>query len=218
MDLGLCCLHIPNDTFSHGLTHVISPKLILFMVLYFNLFGIQGQDIIIWAIVNPESTIYAPNFKEVGRAYCFWDVYASVTLFILILWRLLFDVGRPCVYPASIRQSYIHWSIRFLFPDDNLSKHQWIFTKLGMCIDIVEIWFGIANGQILSKFYGAICPRSPYFRFRMITWVNINGFSPNLVCALILWRSGFGLLMGKVCQSLTELSARDMPIFSFSRQ
>ena len=33
----------------------------------------------------------------------------------------------------------------FSLPDDNLSKHQWIFTKLGMCIDIVEIWFGIAN-------------------------------------------------------------------------
>ena len=27
----------------------------------------------------------------------------------------------------------------FSFPDDNLSKHQWILTKLGMCIDIVEI-------------------------------------------------------------------------------
>ena len=37
--------------------------------------------------------------------------------------------------------------------------HQWIFTKLGMCIDIVEIWFGIANGQISSNFYGVICPR-----------------------------------------------------------
>ena len=34
----------------------------------------------------------------------------------------------------------------FSFPDDNLSKYQWIFAKLGMCIDIVEIWFGIANG------------------------------------------------------------------------
>ena len=28
------------------------------------------------------------------------------------------------------------------------------------------------------------------FCFWMITWVNINGFSPNLVCALILWISG----------------------------
>ena len=55
----------------------------------------------------------------------------------------------------SVRPSYI----RFSFPDDNLSKHQWIFTKLGMCIDIVEIWFGIANGQIFSNFYGVICLR-----------------------------------------------------------
>ena len=53
------------------------------------------------------------------------------------------------------------------------------------------------------------------FSFRMITWVNINGFSPNLVCALILWRSGLGWLMGKFRQFLTELSAWDMPIFSF---
>ena len=34
------------------------------------------------------------------------------------------------------------------FPDDNLSKYQWIFTKLGMCIDIMKISFGIANRQI----------------------------------------------------------------------
>ena len=47
----------------------------------------------------------------------------------------------------------------FSFPDDNLSKHQWSFTKLGMCIDIVEICFGIANGQISSIFDGVICPR-----------------------------------------------------------
>ena len=26
------------------------------------------------------------------------------------------------------------------------------FSKFGMCIDIVEIWFGIANGQISSNF------------------------------------------------------------------
>ena len=47
----------------------------------------------------------------------------------------------------------IHVSVclsEFLFPDDNLSKCQWIFTKLGMCIEIVQIWFGITNGQISS--------------------------------------------------------------------
>ena len=51
----------------------------------------------------------------------------------------------------SVLQSYIPPSVRFSFPDDNLSKHQWIFTKLEMCIDIMEIWFGIAKGQISSN-------------------------------------------------------------------
>ena len=45
----------------------------------------------------------------------------------------------------------------FSFPDDNFSKYQWIFMILGMCIDIVEICFGVANGQILLIF--DICPR-----------------------------------------------------------
>ena len=50
------------------------------------------------------------------------------------------------VHP-SIHLSYICPSV-FLFPDDNLSICQQIFTKLGICIDTEEIWFGIANGQI----------------------------------------------------------------------
>ena len=38
------------------------------------------------------------------------------------------------------------YSSIFSFPDDNFRKYQMIFTKLGMCIDIVETWFGIAYG------------------------------------------------------------------------
>ena len=54
----------------------------------------------------------------------------------------------------------VHLSVVCIsFPDHNLSKHQWIFTKFGMCIDIVEIWFGIANGQISSNFDRVICQR-----------------------------------------------------------
>ena len=64
---------------------------------------------------------------------------------------------------GEFRQFLMELSARdlpiFSFPDDNLSKHKWIFTKLGMYIDIVEIWFGIANGQISSNFYGVICLR-----------------------------------------------------------
>ena len=45
----------------------------------------------------------------------------------------------------SMRPYFRIWTI-------NLSKYQWIFTKLGMCIDIVEILFGIANGANFIDF------------------------------------------------------------------
>ena len=45
------------------------------------------------------------------------------------------------------RQSYVHPSVCISCSDNNLSKHQWILTKVGICIDIVEIWFGIASGK-----------------------------------------------------------------------
>ena len=41
-------------------------------------------------------------------------------------------------------------TICLYFLDNNLGKYECIFTKLGMCIDILEIWFGIANEQISS--------------------------------------------------------------------
>ena len=56
---------------------------------------------------------------------------------------------------------------------------------------------------------------SDHFLFRIITIVNIDGFSPNFVCALILWRSGLGLLMGKFHQIFMELSAQDTPRILF---
>ena len=52
---------------------------------------------------------------------------------------------------------------------------------------------------------------SVYLSFRL-SYFRLSVF---LVCALILWRSGLGLLMGKFRQIFTELSARDTPIFSF---
>ena len=61
----------------------------------------------------------------------------------------------------SVRPSYVLISVRasiFSFPDDNLSKYQWTFTKLGICIDIVQVWFWIANGQI-SPIFKEICNR-----------------------------------------------------------
>ena len=53
----------------------------------------------------------------------------------------------------------------FLFPDDNLSKLQGILIKLVIYIDIKEIWFGFANGQISSDFYGVTSQDTPIFLF-----------------------------------------------------
>ena len=71
-----------------------------------------------------------------------------------------------------------------------------------------ELWFHICRSCVCPSVRQSYV-RPSVFRFRMITGVNINLFSPNLVCALILWRSGLGLLMGKFRQCLTELSTRD---------
>ena len=59
-----------------------------------------------------------------------------------------FHIGSPSVLPLSVHPDF-HFRM--------ITLNQWIFTKLGMCIDIVEIWFGIANGQILSIYDRVIC-------------------------------------------------------------
>ena len=96
-------------------------------------------------------------------------------------WVLWHHVGCPCIHP-SFHQS-ICLSIRLYFRFRTItSKCPWIFTKLSVCINIVEIWYEIANGQISSIFDCYLPLTCPYFHSWMIT-VNINGFSP-------LWRSG----------------------------
>ena len=52
--------------------------------------------------------------------------------------------------------SWVRPSVRISLSDD---KHKWIFNKFGICIDIVEIWFGIAHRKISSTFDRVICPR-----------------------------------------------------------
>ena len=67
----------------------------------------------------------------------------------------------------------------------------------------------------LHQFLSYLLATRPYFHFWMITLVNSNGFSPKLVCALILLRSALGLLMGKFCLFLTELCACNTSVFYF---
>ena len=77
------------------------------------------------------------------------NLVCALILWISGLWLLMGKFWQSCL-PKT--HPYFHfWMI--------MSKHQWIFMKLGLCIDIVETWIGIANGQISSNFYGVNCPR-----------------------------------------------------------
>ena len=72
-------------------------------------------------------------------------------VFALILWKsaleLLMGIFCQFLTELSARDTSV-----FSFLGDNLSKYRFIFTKLGMCIDIVDICFGIANGRMSSIF------------------------------------------------------------------
>ena len=81
--------------------------------------------------------------------------------------------------------------VRILFPDDNLSNYQWIFTKLGTCIDIEEIWFWITNGQISPILCRIICPQhdrvAGYYRFTFLFCkVKTIQSGLNILCAGVL--------------------------------
>ena len=76
-----------------------------------------------------------------------------------VLW---YHVSCQCVRPSVCRTFFCPY---FLSGGDNLKKCQWSFTKLGVCIDIVEIWFGIVNGKISSIFERVICPLQVSFFF-----------------------------------------------------
>ena len=99
-------------------------------------------------------SLFIPRRTIVAGYYGFTlDVHVSVTHEGAVMDCI------PSERTPSVRQSVVRPSVRISFPDDNLSKHQWIFTKLGMCIDVVETRFGIAYGQNSSMFDRVICPQ-----------------------------------------------------------
>ena len=103
-------------------------------------------------------------------------------LFIFFLHLLLLDLQGNV---AIIKSLLIH-----LLNDTELRN----LTNIKTCKHN-SFWIFIPRHRIVAGYYGLTLVvresvRPSGFRFRMITSVNINGFSPNLVYALILWRSG----------------------------
>ena len=82
-----------------------------------------------------------------------YNLYVSVCHFYTqecgVLW---YHVVCPCVLHLSVMRPSV-----FLFPDDNLSKCQWIFTNLGVFIDI--LWrscLGLLMGKF-GQFLTVVC-------------------------------------------------------------
>ena len=96
-----------------------------------------------------------------------WKVDGSILLLLFIPSHMIVVgyYGFRLDVRVSVHLSVSHMSMRISFPDGNLSKHQWIFIKFGLCIDIVEIWFGNADGQISSNFDSYLPKTRPYFHF-----------------------------------------------------
>ena len=88
-----------------------------------------------WWYVNRLAVSYGPRLF----IPCHTIVVAHYGITLVIPLSVCLSV-HPVVVCLSARP-YFHFQII------NMSKCQWIFTKLDMCIDIVEIWFGIANLQ-----------------------------------------------------------------------
>ena len=113
-----------------------------------------------------------------------------------VLW---FDVRHPCVCPSICQ--FLRPSVHlYSFPDDNLSKHQWIFTKLGMCIDIVEVWFGIANGQILTS-----VGDTPIFSFLDNNLSKYQEILTKLGTCIDIKETWFGIANGQISSVLDRV-------------
>ena len=89
------------------------------------------------------------SFLDYNLSKCQW-IFNFVCALILWSSGLGLLMGKFCQFSTQLSPGDMSLS---LFLDDNLSNYQWIFTTLSMYIDIFEIWFGIANGQISWVFY-----------------------------------------------------------------
>ena len=70
---------------------------------------------------------------------------------------------------------YVRTSV-FWFLNDNLSKCQWIFTKLVMCIDSVNVWVWIANRQVSSNFFCLPHDSGMVLLFHIIFCFSLNWY------------------------------------------
>ena len=86
----------------------------------------------------------------------------------------------------------------FSFPVDNFSKYQGILTKLEICIDIKEMWFGIANKQISLHFGGVIYPRHAHIFVSGLDLSIYQGILTKLGTCIDIKGIWFGISNGQI--------------------
>ena len=105
----------------------------------------------------------------------------------------------------------------FLFLDSNLSKCQWIFTKLGEytnCIDFVKIWFGIAGWQILSKFDRVFASDTSIFSFLDDNFSKYQWIFTKLGLCIVIMEIWFGIADGQISSIFDRvICPHHVPIF-----
>ena len=136
-------------------------------------------------------------------------------VYALILWRfglgLLMGKFRQKFYGVFC-PSHVH-----IFVSINSGKHQWIFIKLGMCIDIVEIgletwyvhwycgdWFGIANGQISSVWQSCLPKTRPHFHFSDDNFSKCQGILTKLGTCIDM-KILFGIAYGQISSMIDRV-------------
>ena len=112
-----------------------------------------------WLSVRPSVCPYF-RFRTI-TSKCQWiSTKLGVCIDNVAIWFGIINGQTSSIFDRVICPRYVSFLFFFVcfffsFPDDNFSKFQWIFTKLVMGIDIVEICF--ANGLISFIFGRVIC-------------------------------------------------------------
>ena len=112
-----------------------------------------------WLSVCPSicSSVVGPSvflFLDNNLNECLWISPSLVCALLLLTSGLGLLMGKFCQFLTELSTCNMSG---FSFPDDNLSKYKWIFSKLGVCIN-EEIWFGIhaISFRLKSVRYGKI--------------------------------------------------------------
>ena len=105
-------------------------------------------------VICPATHLYL-QFPTIRNRYQWICTKLGMCIDIVEVWFGIANGQISSIFNSVICLPYM--SV-FSFLDNNLRKYQSIFTKLGMCIDIIEIWFVIVNGKISSIFDRVICP------------------------------------------------------------